>query len=204
MTALVATEYINIEREINITQEMLVATSHPRLYAGQRVSVLDLLYPLLMESSNEAGEAIASILGKERFVGLMNEKAQAIGMSNSHFTDTTGADPGNISTAQDLFQLAKYLYNNRGFILGISRGETQLSVYGLSPWRDLKNFNVFDQDPGFIGGKVGMTNAAGETIISIFEVVSASTTRPVAVVALESANRAGDASALIDYVRNSY
>lgn len=205
MTALIATEYINIERETTITAGMLTQTSIPRLQVGQQVSVFDLLYPLLMESSNEAGTAIASILGQGRFVQLMNEKATAIGMRNTHFEDPNGISAENVSTAQDLFQLAKYLYNNRSFVLDISKGGARSSVYGAPVWGySLQNFNVFVEDSGFIGGKVGMTNAAGETILSIFEVETDGEIRPVVVIALGSKNRAQDGTALINHIRTSY
>ena len=204
MTAIVASEYINIEKEITITEDMLVQTSVPRLYAGQRISVFNLLYPLLMESSNEAGTAIARILGVNRFVDLMNEKAKAIGMDNTYFVDPNGSGADNISTTSDLFQLAKYIYNNRGFVLDISKGEATQSIYGQPILYGLQNFNVFVDDPNFVGGKVGMTNAAGETILSIFEIEGKSGVRPVVIIALGSNNRVEDATTLIDYVRRSY
>ena len=204
MTAIIASEYINIEKEITITEDMLVQTSIPRLYAGQRISVFNLLYPLLMESSNEAGTAIARILGTNRFVELMNEKAKAIGMDDTSFADPNGSGAENVSTARDLFRLAKYIYNNRSFVLDMSRGGATQSIYGQPILYGLQNFNVFVDDPNFVGGKVGMTNAAGETILSVFEIESADGLRPVVIIALGSSNRATDATTLIDYVRRSY
>jgi len=204
MTAIVASEYINIEKEIVITEDMLVQTSVPRLYAGQRISVFNLLYPLLMESSNEAGTAMARILGTNRFVELMNEKALAIGMNDTHFVDPNGSGAENVSTATDLFRLAKYIYNNRSFILDISIGGATQSIYGQPVLYGLQNFNVFVDDPEFVGGKVGMTTAAGETILSIFRVQKANEERPVVIIALSSKDRVKDASMLIDYIRRSY
>ena len=204
MTAIVASEYINIEKEIVITEDMLVQTSVPRLYAGQRISVFNLLYPLLMESSNEAGTAIARTLGTNRFVELMNEKALAVGMNDTHFVDPNGSGAENVSTVTDLFRLAKYIYNNRSFILDISTGGATQSVYGQPILYGLQNFNVFVDDPEFVGGKVGMTIAAGETILSIFRVQKTNEVRPVVIIALSSKDRIKDASMLIDYVRRSY
>lgn len=204
MTAVIATEYINIEREVTITEGMLTQTSLPRLQAGQRVSVFNLLFPLLMESSNEAGTAIASILGSNRFVELMNTKAEAIGMRSTHFADPNGISPENTSSAEDLFLLAKYLYNNRSFVLDMSNGGANQSVYGKPIWQGLRNFNVFDDDEDFVGGKVGMTQAAGETILSVFKIEKAGQERPVVVIALGSENRAAAAAALINYVRSNY
>jgi len=204
MTAIVSTEYINIERAIVITSDVLVSTSKPRLRVGQKATVLDLLYPLLTESSNEAGMAIAKTLGAERFVELMNEKAKAIGMKNTHFVDATGSSYENVSTAQDLFQLAKYLYNNRAFVLTISRGDIEKSAYNPPLWSNLENFNIFSKDPSFVGGKVGQNSAAGETALSIFEVEKGGTKRPVVAIVLGSENRTADATSIINFIRESY
>jgi len=204
MTAIIATEYINVEQSTVITSDMLVPTSKPRLVVGQKVSVLHLLYPLLTESSNEAAAAISKILGTEKFVGLMNGKAKAIGMRDTNFVDPAGSGQGNTSTAQDLFQLAKYLYNNRSFILAISKGSQGQSAYDPPTWQHLENFNIFQGDPDFIGGKVGKSSSAGETVLSVFEIESAGIRRPVVVVVLGSENGAEDATALIGFIKNSY
>lgn len=204
VTAAVATEYINLEQEIKINENMLATTSLPRLKIGQRISAFNLLYPLLMESSNEAALAIAGFLGEDRFVGLMNEKAKALGMESTVFIDPAGRDFGNVSTAEDLFNLAKYLYNNRRFILKTSAGKLDWSVYGSAIFSDLKNFNVFTGDPDFIGGKVGETIEAKQTILSIFELNLGGEKRPVVIIALSSDDDAKDAREILDYIKGNY
>lgn len=204
MTALVATEYVHLEKEITITDEMRVSTSRPRLVTGESMSAYQLLYPLLLESSNEAAEALAAFLGEERFVSLMNKKVKALGMQNTRFEDPTGAGSGNVSTSEDLFNFLKYLYNNRRFILNISTGRVANTVYGSSVYADLGNFNVFGSDPAFMGGKTGKTTAAKETLVAIFEIKVQDTTRPIAIIVLGSENSAADAHALLEYVRKMY
>ena len=78
MTALVATEYINIEKTTVINESDLVTTDVPRLHTGMKIDMYQLLFPLLRESSNEAGIAIASSYGTSGFVKHMNEKAKSI------------------------------------------------------------------------------------------------------------------------------
>lgn len=204
MTATVATEYINLENEITIDKDMIVTTSLPRLKAGERVSAFNLLYPLLLESSNEAALAIAGFLGEKRMVGLMNEKARALGMGDTAFTDPAGREAGNVSMAEDLFNLAKYLYNNRRFILKISSGKLDWSAYGSTVFSDLKNFNVFEDEEGFIGGKVGETSEARQTILSIFELDFRGEKRPIVFIALGSDDNAKDAREMLDYVKRNY
>jgi len=169
MTALVAVEYINIEKTITITPDMIVKTSIPRLKVGEQLSVYDLLQPLLKESSNEAAVAISDFLGPKYFVSLMNQTAQSVGMTNTHFVDPSGSGWGNVSTAHDLFMLSQYLYDNRSFILKMDPTRTIRDAYGPSAFTALQNFNVFVDDPSFVGGKVGINGGADDTILSVFQ-----------------------------------
>ncbi|MDD4931530.1 MAG: L,D-transpeptidase family protein [Candidatus Colwellbacteria bacterium] len=204
MTALVAGEFINLEKEITVPLSAIVYTSKPRLKAGTSYSAYDLLYPLLLESSNEAADAFAAYLGNERFVTLMNEKAKAVGMSDSYFTDPSGKDDSNLSTAEDLFNLAKYVYNNRGFIFGMSSGRLTKSVYGEPQFSDLSNFNLFGDDPDFIGGKIGKTSAAHETMLAVFDLELSGEKRPVAIIMLGSDEVGGDVRKAVDWLKANY
>lgn len=180
MTALVAVEYVNIEKTIVVAPDMIVKTSIPRLKVGGRYSLYDLLQPLLKESSNEAAVAISNFLGQKRFASLMNRTARSIGMTHTHFADASGSDWNNVSTARDLFLLAQYLYNNRSFILKMTRGDTDASVYGPSAFLNLQNFNVFADDPDFIGGKTGVNGGDEGAILSIFRGTFAGNAAPAA------------------------
>ena len=231
MTALVAVEYINIENTIKITPDMIVKTSVPRLKIGKEYSLYDLLQPLLKESSNEAAIAISDFLGQKYFVQLMNQKAAAIGMTNTRFVDPSGSDWGDVSTAHDFFMLAQYLYNNRSFILKMTTKNTDPTVYGPVEFSNLQNFNVFADDPNFIGGKVGMNGSASGTILSVFTEPflnntegtepgnatdtspdSATTTittgagseRPIVLIILGSEDYSQDAKNLLDWILNAY
>jgi hypothetical protein len=230
MTALVAVEYVNIENKITITPDMIVKTSVPRLKVGQSYSLYDLLQPLLKESSNEAAVAIANFLGPKYFVQLMNDQAASIGMTNTHFTDSSGMDWGDVSTAHDLFMLAQYLYNNRSFILMMTTNSSTPNVYGPSVFTNLQNFNVFVDDPAFVGGKVGLNGGASGTIMSVFNepflesadlntageanaasgtaatipVVTATTTRPIMLVILGSSDYELDARNFLSWIKGNY
>ena len=205
VTSIVATEYINIEKEITVPQRALVQTSTPRLQAGQKVSVYSLLYPLLQESSNEAAETLASYLGPTYFVNLMSQKVDSLGMKDTHVADASGFAAENVSTAEDLFNLAKYMYNNRGFLLGVSAGRVERpDLYGYPAFQNLNNFNLFAKDPAFVGGKIGKTNAAKETYVGIFELPVQGETRPIAIILLGSENVAIDAQRALDHIKNTY
>ena len=204
VTALVSAEYINLDKQIAITPDMIVPTSKPRLQAGEKVGAYALLYPLLMESSNEAAEALARSVGREQFVALMNQKAAALGMTHTHFTDPSGAGDGNVSTAEDLFQLAKYITNNRSFVWKITAGNVSGSAYEAPAWNDLQNFNLFDGEAGFVGGKVGKTTAADETMVALFDKNVGGESRPIVYIVLGSGDNKADVTALSDYQANHY
>lgn len=204
MTALVAVEYINVEHEVKIDSSMIASTSVPRLEENDNVSILDLLSLLLRESSNEAALAIASPLGKNQFIELMNKKTKAIGMENTHFADTNGVLSGNVSTAEDLFVLAKYLYFNRSFILHMSAGEEDRAVYGPSQYQNLSNFNLIPGLNGIVGAKTGTSKSAQESMLAVFEMHIGNETRPIAIIVLGSEDRKGDVETLYQHVQENF
>lgn len=204
LTALITVEYINVEKEIEITSQMMASTSVQRLREGDVVSVLDLLSLLLVESSNEAAVALTAPLGEDQFIELMNEKSGAIGMKNSYFVDSSGVSAHNRSTAEDLFMLAKYLYYNRSFILDISVGEENRSAYDSPRYDNLSNFNLILDEKGLIGAKTGTSNVAKEAMFTIFEMKIGKETRPVAVVILGSENRKKDVETIYRYIRTNF
>jgi D-alanyl-D-alanine carboxypeptidase len=204
MTAIITTEYINLDNTVTVPSQAIVYTSKSRLQVGEKYRVYQLLFPLLMESTNEAAETIARAYGRSAFVKYMNDKAKAIGMTHTTFTDPSGADEGNVSTAEDLYMLAKYIYNSRSFVLDITSGKLKPNAYGDSGFKDLGNFNDFIDSEYFVGGKNGKTTAAQETNISIFNFPSNGTKRPVVLIVLKSENEKKDSERLLDFVLNNF
>ncbi len=203
MTALVAVEHLNLWQEIKIQESDLIFTSNPRLKPGQRWSGFDLLYPLLTESSNEAAKALARFLGEREFVWLMNKKAKAFGLENTHFEDSFGGGEGNVSSAKELFFFAKYLYHNRQFILNLTRGKIYHHLISRD-LKDLKNYNCFAEKENFVGGKVGKTKKAGEVLLSIFEVEFGKEKRPIAIIVLNSNDSCQDGEEILNWIEKTY
>lgn len=202
ITALVTTEYINLDKQIIVDPSSLVETTIPRLQANQKISVYDLLKLLLAESSNEAAEALANFTGRDYFIELMNSKAQSIGMTSSSFEDPSGLSKNNISSPRDLFLLLKYIYNNRSFILKLTNGDFEESPYD-SQFNDLRNFNNFEKD-GFIGGKIGETPEAGKTIVAAFDLDFNGQKRPIAIILLNSTDLHDDVNIILNYLKTSF
>jgi D-alanyl-D-alanine endopeptidase (penicillin-binding protein 7) len=115
MTAMVLLDSgINMGRPITIEEsdKDKLRYSHSRLYVGTRLSRMQALLLTLMASENRAAHALARTYpgGKEEFVRAMNRKAQALGLTETRFEDSSGLSGGNVSSAQDLCSLVNAAY----------------------------------------------------------------------------------------------
>lgn len=200
MSALVANETIHYDKLITVT-----AADAPNpidigsLATGTRMTLGDAFYPLLMESNNAVASAIARKYGTEEFIVRMNDKARAIGANSLRFADASGVSPENAGTVDDLFRLARYTYRNQSFILGITRLPHEVLRTNRGA-RSLHNFNLFGEGVPFIGGKVGETLEAQQTMVALFEVpvgIEGAKTTVVAVV-LGSKDRKHDILQLVE------
>jgi len=107
MTAILAIEKGNLNDIVTIDQEVVNLTegSHIALEPGEKLTLEQLLYALLVQSANDAACAIAKhISGSiEGFTQLMNEKALELGATNTNFVNPNGLhDPNHVTTAHDL------------------------------------------------------------------------------------------------------
>ena len=170
MTATVVIENYDQRKSILVQPWMLTTYGSTQgLETGKEFRMGELLYPLLIESSNDASEVLSYFLGREKTIGLMNEKTKSILMEKTSFIDPSGLDAENVSTAQDLFYLARYILNNRIPLLKISRGE-RVTSFGKVYFdlESLKNKNIFFKHPNFVGGKTGLTAASEHMGLFIF------------------------------------
>ena len=207
MTALVIVENVNLKRSILVEEKMLNGYgSTKELEARKIFGVVELLYPLLIESSNDAAEIFSYFLGREKTIRLMNEKAKFILMNQTRFADPSGFDPGNISTAKDLFYLARYILNNRPPILEITKGNKVRSFGDIS--FDIEKFwnkNVFINDPTFVGGKTGFIQESKCTAIFIFRISNQkSIERNVVIITLGARNSKIDTQKAYMWLLDNY
>lgn len=201
MTAVVASETVNFERVVKVEAKIPEETSsdYGSIDKGEAFSALSLMYPLLLESNNAVAHSISNTYGNRAFVQWMNKKAVAIGTKNTTFADASGISADNQSTVTDLFLLARYLAENRSFILSVSRTSEKVITAEDGSVYLFENRNPFSNDPGFLGGKTGYTVAARETMMSLFEIPVRDTTSKIAIVVLGSSDREGDTRRLRDW-----
>lgn len=136
MAALVASEHLSLEHSISVPEMNSEKERTARYQKGERYTVYELLFPLLHESDDEAARILASGLGEKRLLRLMNEKAQSLGMEKTEFASFKSTDEENVTTARDVYQLAKYLHNYRSFILDIKEDRIRASIFGSPPFSD--------------------------------------------------------------------
>ena len=132
------------------------------LRAGQRISVRDLLYGLILLSGNDAAHtlAIAAAGSEDRFVARMNRYAAALGLSHTHYANPIGLDEkGNYSSAGDLMTLTRRLLREPAFAkISDSRSAVLRSV---RPRRRIESINeLLGMAPWVTGVKTGHTFGA--------------------------------------------
>ena len=172
MTAIVAIEYADLDMKITVGEEILEAYgSAIYIEIGEKLTLRDLLYGLMLRSGNDAAVSIAVNVADsmENFAMLMNETAQKIGMNDTYFYNAHGLEEndgsGNISTAYDMAILTKYAMSNSIFreIFG-AKSYTVKTNYKTYSWTS-KNKLIHSYD--FItGGKTGFTEKARRTLVT--------------------------------------
>jgi len=198
MTALVATE-INAPDNITKITKTALATEgkNGELKLGERIKITDLLYPLLLESSNDAAEALALYFGRDNFISKMNQEAEKLQMTSTSYRDPSGLSYNNQSTPSDMFKLAGYLLQQKPDLFKIT---TQKSYSNKKhSWSNISQF--LDED-GYLGGKSGYTDPAKQTGISLFNIPFGQTGfRPIVITLLQSQDRQKDVEAILKYLK---
>jgi D-alanyl-D-alanine carboxypeptidase (penicillin-binding protein 5/6) len=162
MTVLLTVEHAPLNAVVTVSPEAAeVGESTVNLRAGERMTVHDLLEAALIQSANDAADALADYVGggsETRFVAMMNARAQQLGLTDTHFVRPDGLDaPGHVSSARDVTRLAEIVMRNptvRSIV--IRRTATISGGRTLHTWNDL--LYTF---PHLIGVKTGHTSEAG-------------------------------------------
>lgn len=165
MTALLVCERCNVLDQMQIPKQAVgIEGSSMYLREGERLTLQELLYGLMLSSGNDAAVALALYCcgSVPEFANLMNDKARALGMDGTHFENPNGLDSKNhYSTAKDLAILASYAMENPIFRKTVSTKSITISN------RVLRNHNkLLWLYPEADGVKTGFTKAAGRILVS--------------------------------------
>ena len=204
MTALVALERTDVHTMVDVTVDSrtMRGSTVMGLVPGERLSMQDLLYGLMLPSGNDAALAIAQAVGgsTEGFVALMNQRAAELGLEDTHFANPHGLDaPGHYTSAYDLALLTRAAMQRQDFRDIVNT--RYVTVQGALRTYDLGTLNpLYGQLPGVDGVKTGYTRTAQQTFVG--SVVRDG--HRVYVVLLRSSNRTGDSLALLRWAFASW
>ena len=168
MTCLLALENGQMGDTIEITEDVYVAKDS-RVKLGDKYEMRHLIDEMMLISDNDAAYALAKHIGGDtlRFCDMMNEKAEYLGMTHTHFANPTGVpNPYNYSTASDLIRLSRYCMRDSLFaaIVGTIEKDVPLLDGRHMPCRNtnalLKTYE------GCMGIKTGFTRQAGNCLAS--------------------------------------
>ncbi len=164
VTAVVAKRNISSDKRVSITRQIMATYGNTGQFkVGETFTVKDLMYPLLMVSSNDAAEALAQSFGRRAFIGEMNDFVQSIGAYRTYFQDPSGLSPKNISTARDLSIITDWVRIHEPDILSLTREKTH--TMRAHTWINPTHFLNWSN---YLGGKNGYTPEANRTGISLF------------------------------------
>lgn len=170
MTCIIAIENADLDKMVEVDETINKAWgSGVYIHIGDKISLRDLLYGLMLRSGNDAAVMIgASVSGSvEKFVEKMNEKVAELELNNTVFANPTGLDEedaGNQSTAYDMAKIMAYCHQNPIFN-EITKTTSYTREDGNGTWKN-KN-RLLKEYEYCTGGKTGFTKKARRTLVTM-------------------------------------
>jgi len=174
MTALLALELGRLDKVVIISTEAAAETgSRLGLQAGDQLTLHDLLQAMLIKSANDAAHAVAEAVcgSTDNFIKLMNARAAALRMTDTHYADVSGHDfPNHYTSARDLAILAEAAMRHPLFRKIVATQELTISTIDATRSFQFRNSNkLISTMPEVTGIKTGFTNGAGNCLVSMAE-----------------------------------
>lgn len=218
MTALVALEHVGENEIIEVSEDAVgIEGNEGELRIGEHFLLRDLIVIMITTSSNDAATAMAEHVGKlygattfeesqKLFVRMMNNKANHLGLRNTHFENSTGLDIdekagiiSNSSTAKDIAQLVAHMFQHP-LLQSANIVSTILTSEEGIPHAISTTHILLAEEPGIRGGKTGFTDSAGSVLATVAEVPLGELSIMV-VLGSTRDNRFKDTQLLLDWLR---
>lgn len=169
MTATIIIENCNLEETVEISKKAAnIGGSRLGLKTGDKITIKDLLYGLMLRSGNDAAVALAETCAGSivDFSNLMNKKANELGLVNTHFESPHGLDSdGHYTTAYELALLSDYALKNKTFLQIVGTSNYTITINGYP--KSLTNTNeLLGNLNGVYGIKTGFTNGANRCLVT--------------------------------------
>lgn len=181
MTCLIAVENCSLDEIITVNQSAIDANdsdgSHMSLTAGEQLTLEELLHGILINSANEACNAVAEhIAGStDAFVEMMNERAEELGCTNTHFVTTNGLHrEDHYTTAHDMALIGQAFFEHEILckLSCIPEYHIEANAYHEEHWLHSKN-SLYEGKPYYyeslVGSKTGFTSNSRQTLVSCAE-----------------------------------
>lgn len=201
MTAIIAIENAKPDDKYIVKPEHLVGENSMGLSTGEVLSLEELMYGLILPSGNDAAEVLAAYFpgGRTAFISAMNNKAKALGLSDTHFTNPSGleGDGNQYSTTYDLMVMTQYALTRFPlFAQVVKTYEHKIEKTNLHKGYYLFNeTNLLTSYPGVKGVKTGYTFEAGLCLVTYLEYKD----HKIIGVLLGSNNRRQEMKDMLDY-----
>ncbi len=164
VTAIVADNLFKENKYIEINSRILSYNgSSAHFKIGERFTPQELIYPLLMVSSNDSAEALAQSYGRKEFIKEMNGFVNKIGAYKTYFVDPSGLSPQNVSTVSDLVIIMKWIIDHKPEIINITLLKSK--EIKIHTWTNPTHFLNLS---AYSGGKNGYLPEAGRTSVSLW------------------------------------
>lgn len=168
MTALVALENSDIKKETTVSKNATLASPvKMHLSVGEKMTIEQLLYAMMLQSYNDSAVAVAEAVGGsvEKFCTMMNEKAKEIGCSDTVFETPNGLDKGNHhSTAEDMSKIGVYALKNQN-LMKIMNTRDYTFKSSKTTYSFVNKDRLLSEYEGAIGMKTGFTGKAGHCFV---------------------------------------
>lgn len=200
ITALVAVDVYKPDQIITI-KKTIYEGQLMELQIGEKITVENLLYGTLVHSGNDAAFVLADNYGYDKFIKLMNKKANQLKMINSHFSDPAGLEETNQYTSPfDLALAARELLKNPYLSKIVSTKEIIISDIDFKYFHKLTNVNKLLGEISGLGGlKTGYTLEAGENLVSFYK----KNGHQYIIVVLKSKDRFFDTTNIIKWIEEN-
>lgn len=181
----------DLTREVVIQRPDVYRASTTYLRSGYKVTTSDLLHLLLIASDNAAARALARVSphGSHGFIVRMNEKAAELGLTNTHYTDTSGLLSDNVSTAYDMARLITYVGSDHRIAAIMQKPHHSIQAGRRTITIHSTNQLVMKGDVDVLGGKTGFIRKAGYCLATLLRLPQGGA--QIAVVVLGAKSNAG-------------
>ncbi|GIW63758.1 MAG: hypothetical protein KatS3mg091_560 [Patescibacteria group bacterium] len=201
ITAITALQFYDLDDVVKVSRTITEGRVMG-IFPGQRFSVENLLYAILIHSANDAAFALADSAGFDNFINQMNKTAVDLGMTNSHFTNPAGFDDLNhYTTVKDLAKAVNFFLKDPFLKKTVGIKEITVSDIEYKTFYRLENVNQLLGDiPGVAGLKTGFTPNAGENLITLYKHNSAG---DIVVILVGSLDRFTETRAVINWLNTN-